>query len=375
MNFNFPLLKPLRILLLPFSLVYWLVIAARNWCYDKQLFKSASFNLPVICVGNIAVGGTGKSPMVEFLIKRLKDNFKLATLSRGYKRKTKGYALARQNTSALEIGDEPMQFHIKFPDVAISVGEERLEAIPQLLFDRPDTQAIILDDAFQHRAVTCGLNIVLTDYNNLYTRDWYLPTGDLRDERKSVRRADIIVVTKCPYDITLKQKEAICGEIKPLINQEVFFSCIQYGLPYHLVSKKNYQLTHDVEVLLVTGIANPADLKKWVNKNSKAYYELVYNDHHIFTIDDLREIQEQFRQLTAVNKIILTTEKDAVRLVKFEQELIGTPIYVVPIKMEFLFEEEAKLVELVTDFITGVKKTGMVFPAGKQMPPGERKQY
>ncbi len=356
MNFNLPLLKPLRILLLPFSLVYWLIIAIRNWCYDKKLFKSASFNLPIICVGNIAVGGTGKSPMVEFLIKGLKDNFKLATLSRGYKRKTKGYALAKQNTNALEIGDEPMQFHLKFPDVAISVGEERLVAIPQLLFDRPDTQAIILDDAFQHRAITCGLNIVLTDYNNLYTRDWYLPTGDLRDEKKSMKRADIIVITKCPYDLKAKEKNDICMEIKPLKNQQVFFSCIQYGVPYHLVNKKNYQLTQEVEVVLVTGIANPAALKKWVNSNSKTYYELVYNDHHIFTIDDLREIQEQLKQLTAVNKIILTTEKDAVRLVKFEQELIGTPIYVLPIKMEFLFNEGGRLMELVTDFIGGVAK-------------------
>jgi tetraacyldisaccharide 4'-kinase len=356
MNFNFPLLKPLRILLLPFSLVYWLVVAIRNWCYDKKLFKSASFNLPLICVGNIAVGGTGKSPMVEFLIKGLKDYFKLATLSRGYKRKTKGYALAKQNTNALEIGDEPMQFHLKFPDVAISVGEERLVAIPQLLFDRPDTQAIILDDAFQHRAVTCGLNIVLTDYNNLYTRDWYLPTGDLRDERKSMKRAHVIVVTKCPLGLTLEEKKDICNEIKPLKNQEVFFSCIEYGIPYHLVSKKSYQLTEQVEVLLATGIANPTALKKWVNSNSKAYYELVYNDHHIFTIDDLREIQQQFQQITAVNKIILTTEKDAVRLVKFEQELLGTPIYVLPIRMGFLFEEGGKLLKLVTDFIAGMSR-------------------
>lgn len=351
MNFNFFLLKPLRILLLPFSLVYWLVIIVRNWCYDKKLFKSATFNLPIICVGNIAAGGTGKSPMVEYLVRHLKNEFKLAILSRGYKRKTKGYALAKENTNALEIGDEPMQFHIKFPEVAVAVGEERLVAIPQLLHDRPGTQVVILDDAFQHRAVSSGLNIVLTDYNNLFTRDWYLPTGDLRDEKRSMRRADIIVVTKCSSALSENERQETRNEIKPLANQALFFSSIQYGHPYHLVNKKNYQLTEDVEVLLVTGIANPGSLKNWLLSRCKTYYELVYNDHHIFTIDDLREIQQRFKELGSVNKIILTTEKDAVRLMKFEQELIGTPLYVLPIETMFLFDEGNKFIELVTTFI------------------------
>jgi tetraacyldisaccharide 4'-kinase len=351
MNFNFFLLKPLRILLLPFSLVYWLVIIVRNWCYDKKFFKSETFNLPIICVGNIAAGGTGKSPMVEYLARHLKNDYKIATVSRGYKRKTKGYVLAKENTNALEIGDEPMQFHIKFPDVAVAVGEERLVAIPQLLHDRPNTQVIILDDAFQHRAVSSGLNIVLTDYNNLYTRDWYLPTGDLRDEKRSMRRAEIIVVTKCSPVLSEKEREETCNEIKPLVSQSVFFTSIQYGLPYHIVNKKKYQLTEDVEVLLVTGIANPESLKSWLLSRCKTYYELVYNDHHIFTIDDLREIQKRFKELGSVNKIILTTEKDAVRLMKFEQELIGTPLYVLPIETTFLFDEADKFVGLVRSFI------------------------
>jgi tetraacyldisaccharide 4'-kinase len=351
MNFNFPLLKPVRILLLPFSLVYWLVVAIRNRCYDKKWFKSASFNLPLVCVGNITTGGTGKSPMVEYLVKQLKVNFKPATLSRGYKRKTKGYALANEKTTALDIGDEPMQFHLKFPDVPVAVGEERLVAIPQLLHDRPDTQVIILDDAFQHRSVTCGLNIVLTEFNNLYTRDWYLPTGDLRDEKRSMCRAQVIVVTKCPAGLAVKKKEDIEAEIRVFPAQEIFFSTIQYGAPYHLVTKKRYQLTQDVEVLLVTGIANPTPLKKWLAGNCKTYSELSYSDHHIFTIDDWREIQQRFRSITYINKIILTTEKDAVRLTKFEQELVGTPFYVLPIEMEFLFGGSERFIELVRHFI------------------------
>ena len=163
----------------------------------KIFSSSATFGMPLICVGNLSVGGTGKSPMVEFLVRNLKDDFRVATLSRGYKRKTKGYALANERSNALEIGDEPMQFQLKFPDVPVAVGEERLDAISQLLHDRPEIQSIILDDAFQHRAIKAGMNILLTDYNNLFTRDFYLPTGDLRDLKSSYKRAEIIVVTKC----------------------------------------------------------------------------------------------------------------------------------------------------------------------------------
>src|ERR1700761_3162932 len=234
MNFNFPLLKPIRILLFPISLLYAVVVKIRNWCFDKKILSSTAFNLPIICVGNLAVGGTGKSPMVELLIRTLRSRFEVAVLSRGYKRKTRGYALAGELTTALDIGDEPMQFHSKFPDVAVAVGEERIVAIPQLLHDRPETRAIILDDAFQHRAVKAGLNILLTDYSNLFTRDWWLPSGDLRDAPSSYKRADIILVTKCPESLSEEERRAIILEIAPLKHQQVFFSSIQYGLPYHI---------------------------------------------------------------------------------------------------------------------------------------------
>jgi len=191
------LLKSFRYLLLPITWMYGCVIWLRNKLYDKNILKSSSFNFPIICVGNLATGGTGKTPMTEYLVRLLKKDYKTATLSRGYKRKTTGFAIADEDTTALEIGDEPMQFHQKFPDVTIAVGEERIVAIPQLLHDRPETEVIILDDAFQHRQVRAGLNIILTDYSNLYTRDLILPAGDLRDVRSSSKRADIIIVTKC----------------------------------------------------------------------------------------------------------------------------------------------------------------------------------
>jgi tetraacyldisaccharide 4'-kinase len=348
-------LKSFRILLLPFALVYWLVIVVRNRMYDKKIFGSSSFGLPVICIGNLSVGGTGKSPMVEYLVEMLKNKFKIATLSRGYKRKTRGYALADNYSTALEIGDEPMQFHLKFPEVPVAVGEKRLEAIPQLLHDKPEIEVIILDDAFQHRAINAGLNIVLTDHDNLFTRDFYLPTGDLRDLKSSYKRAEIIVVTKCEANMSREEKDKIIHEINPLPDQVVFFSTIEYGEPYHISTKKRTSLTQEREVLLISGIANPKPLKKMLEENSKIYYMMQYPDHYIFRIDDLNDIKKRFENIGTMNKIILTTEKDAVRLVKFKMDVSELPLFILPIRHRFLFEEEQVFNERVTGFIENFK--------------------
>ena len=351
MNLNYPLLKPVRILLLPVSLIYGVIVSIRNWLFDRKLIAAASFNIPVICIGNLTVGGTGKSPMVEYLLAGLKTTFRMAVLSRGYKRKTSGYALAEAGSTALEIGDEPMQFHVKFPDVTIAVGEERVVAIPQLLHDKPDTEVILLDDAFQHRSVKAGFNILLTDFQNLFTRDWFLPTGDLRDQRKSSRRAEMIVVTKCPPDLSLKEKNDITREIAPAKDQSVFFSAISYGKPYHIITREKIDVNPQAEVLLVTGIANPAPLKNYIENSFHTYYELAYSDHHIFSIDDLRYIRKRFQAITREPKLILTTEKDAVRLHKFEQELRDIPMYVIPIEPFFLFKEAGAFTDIITTFI------------------------
>ena len=349
--------KSLRIILLPFAVLYWLIIAIRNFLYDIKVLRSSSFGMPLICVGNLSVGGTGKSPMVEYLVGLLKDKFKIATLSRGYKRKTKGYALADENVTALEIGDEPMLFHIKFPEVPIAVGEGRLYAISQLLHDKSETEAIILDDAFQHRSIKAGLNIVLTDCNNLFTRDFYLPTGDLRDQKSSYKRAQIIIVTKCDPGLTRDGRKKIIKEINPKPGQHVFFTAIEYGDARHIKTKNIYKLTDKTEVLLVTGIANPKPLEAMLEVNCKTYSVLQYPDHHIFTIDDLRDINKKFKQIESADKIILTTEKDAVRLVKFDNELTGLPLFVIPIRHDFLFGEEGKFNELVINFIRNFRQT------------------
>ncbi len=302
-------------------------------------------------MGNLATGGTGKTPMTEYLARLLKNNYRTATLSRGYKRKTSGFAIANENTTALEIGDEPMQFHQKFPDVVVAVGEERLVAIPQLLHERPGTQVIILDDAFQHRSVRAGLNIILTDHSNLYTRDLMLPAGDLRDVRSSSKRADIVIVTKCKADLSEAEKNKTIEEIKPAANQAVYFTTIVYDNPYHLFSKEEITITHDHAVLLVCGIANPGPLKEHLTNRVHTYDMLRYPDHHIFNSDDLQDIKQQFEKIKADKKFILTTEKDAVRLIKFESELKDHPVYVLPIQHSFLFNSAGEFDGLVKKFI------------------------
>lgn len=351
MNFNSTLLKCFRILLFPFSLLYGLIVISRNYLYDKNILKSVSFNLPIIAVGNLSVGGTGKSPMVEYLLTLLEEKNKAATISRGYKRKTKGYTLADAETTASEIGDEPMQFHRKFPDVTVAVGEERILAIPQLLQDRPETNVIILDDAFQHRMIKPGLNILLTEWSNLFTQDFFLPTGNLRDQKISYKRADIIVVTKCPFNFSEDEKDVIKKEINPLPHQKVFFTTIEYGLPYHIITSAQKRVTTYDHVLLVCGIANPTSLKNYLSEYAKTYNQLSFSDHHIFTISDLIEIKKKFKGINADEKMIITTEKDAVRLMKFKEELVSMPVYALPVKHRFLFGEGIQFDSIVNTFI------------------------
>lgn len=350
MHFKNVYLRSFRLFLFPLAIVYGGILSLRNWLYQKKIIGAVSFNLPIISVGNLSVGGTGKSPMVDYLVGVLKGSYPIATLSRGYKRRTSGYVLASEQTTAIEIGDEPMQFHLSHPDVAVSVGEKRIEAIPQLLYDRPETKLVILDDAFQHREIVPGFNIILTDYANLYTRDFYLPTGDLRDQKKSAHRADVIVVTKCPASLTQQQRYEIMQELNPLPHQSVFFTSIHYETPYHILTKEERILSKQNEVLLVCGIANPQPLTDYIHEATKTYDALFYGDHHIYTIENLHEIEERLKRIKDNNKMIVTTEKDAVRLIKFKDKVATLPLFVLPIAVHFLFDQEEAFKELVANY-------------------------
>lgn len=350
----------LRTLLYPFSLVYGFGVRFRNRMYDKKVFRSVSFDLPVICIGNLSVGGTGKTPMAEYLIRILETKFKVAVLSRGYKRKTNGFLIADENVGVSEIGDEPMQIHRKFPGVAVAVARERVIGIPQLLYSVPDLNVIILDDAFQHRMVRAGLNILLTAFDNLFTRDQLLPAGNLRDSKSSKNRADIVVVTKCDPQLSQQQASEIQSELALHPNQEIYFATLNYDDPVHLFNKSAIRLSDNLNVLIVCGIADPSPLLKELRNYTHLSDLIQFRDHHNFRDRDIKKIKERFEKMGGTNKILLTTEKDAVRLEKFKDDLKGMPVYVWPVRHEFLFSSnssfEDKILKYVSTYQSGSGK-------------------
>jgi tetraacyldisaccharide 4'-kinase len=333
-------LRSFRVLLFPVAVLYGVVIRFRNWLYDKNIVTSVPFGLPLISVGNLAVGGTGKSPFIQYLVSSLGAPDSLAVLSRGYKRRSRGYRLAKPDSTVSEIGDEALLLYQRFPTLTVAVGEKRLLAIPQILQDRPNTRCILLDDAHQHRSVRPGFQVLLTDYTNLFTRDFFLPTGDLRDERRSYNRADVIVVTKCPSQLSESEAASIKKEIKPQPGQEIFFTTMEMELPCQWHRPQYSRSPEKQEVLLITGIANPAPLKEWMEREASSYQFIPFPDHHLFNIEDIREIRDQYRRMNNPDAWILTTAKDAVRLQSFAREMQDLPVYVTDYQHRFLFDEE-----------------------------------
>lgn len=341
-----------RIFLYPFALIYGAVVWLRNRLYDTGFFSSVEFSVPVITVGNLSVGGTGKTPHVEYLIKLLQYRFQVATMSRGYKRRTQGFLLADANANALRIGDEPMQYHMKFPDLAVSVAEERMTGIPYLLQRRPDIDVVLLDDAFQHRSVKAGLNILITDYSRPFYSDFILPYGRLRESRKAYKRASTIVVSKCPPALSVADAEVMRKKIKPLPHQSVFFSSIKYEMPYDFFTGERVSLAEN-NVLLVCCIARPEPLIAEAQRQSKAVHVLSYPDHHYFLSKDLEEIRTTYDNWNVPGKVIVTTEKDATRLHLQLDKLKewNIPIVVLPIAVTILFNEGEKFDGLINSYV------------------------
>jgi tetraacyldisaccharide 4'-kinase len=334
----------LRLLLLPVSWIYGIVMSVRNFCYDRKLFKSRSFPVAVINVGNLTVGGTGKTPHIEYLIRLLKDTFRVATLSRGYGRETKGYMLVANPSSTSMVGDEPMQYHTKFPEITVSVGEDRVAAIENLLKLSPKPEVILMDDAFQHRAVKPGLNILLLEHDSLMKKNHMLPAGTLREWKSGMKRADVIIVSKCPEILVPIERKRLAEHIELLPNQKLFFSFFRYGEIVRLNSRQssmfigtNYYFEKRFTILLVTGIANPAGLAEFLKRKTDKLEMMTFSDHHEFTLDDLRSITETFNNIANANKIIVTTEKDAMRLrnPELEETIRALPIFYIPVQVIF----------------------------------------
>ena len=307
----------------------------RNKLYDWKVFPVKEFDLPTISVGNLTVGGTGKTPHIEYLIRVLKPEFYIATLSRGYGRKSSGYILSDTQSTAKDIGDEPLQFKKKFSGLRVAVDGDRVRGIKNLLTEFPSLQSILLDDAFQHRAVKPGLNIVLTDFSKLYLNDFVVPTGSLREFRSGICRAHIIVVTKCPEILLPIERKRLLSEIAPLPHQKVYFSYIKYG-DFIPVSgdgtnplAKEYYFERNFSVVLLTGIANTRPLEYYLKDKVKNIVPIKFADHHHFTKSDIEGIQKIFNNIASSNKMILTTEKDAMRLksVEYAAAIKNLPLF------------------------------------------------
>ena len=333
-----PFFSIVRFLLYPFALVYGFTVWLRNRLYDSGFYSSVAFGLPVINVGNLSVGGTGKTPHIEYLVRLLQYEYSVATMSRGYKRRTQGFILAGNDTNALRIGDEPMQYHLKFPDLAVSVAEDRVTGIPTLLQRQPNIDVILLDDAFQHRSVKAGLNILITDYAQPFYKDFILPYGRLRESRSAYQRANIIIVSKCPPGLTQEVAAGMKAQIAPLPQQQVFFTTMRYGTPYDFLTGSHTAYAGK-NVLLVCGIAKPAPLITEAERTAASVHPLTYADHHYFLSNDLEEIKAAYDNWNVPDKVILTTEKDAARL-HLQDEVVRTwniPIIVLPVEVAFLF--------------------------------------
>lgn len=341
-------------MLFPLAVVYGAITAFRNYLFNKGWFKSVKFDFPVIGVGNLSMGGTGKSPHIEYLIFHLQYLYKVATLSRGYGRKSHGFVLANAQSSAIEIGDEPRQFKKKFPEAIVSVCEDRVMGVPKLLDAQPETEVILLDDAYQHRGIRPGLSILLTEYGNRFTRDHIFPLGWLREAKNNYHRADIIIVTKCPDGITGQERQAIISEIKPFRYQKVYFSSVQYGPLYSFYNPANQiSLGNDTSVLLVCGIAKHGGIKAYLETKAANVYVRDYRDHHRFDSFDLENIRETFKNLGPGKKIIVTTEKDATRLEEHLSWFIENKIeiFVQPIWVKFADGDDEKIKSDVLSYI------------------------
>lgn len=347
-----------KIVMAPFSLLYGLSIGIRNALYESELVKSTSFSLPVISVGNLSIGGAGKTPHIEYLIRLLSPYINVSTLSRGYKRKTKGFRFVKPSDDVLTVGDEPLMYARKHKDIVVAVGESRSLAIPQMVGKHPDMQAILLDDAFQHRAINPGLNILLTTWDEPFTRDYLLPSGRLREWRSSYERADIIIVSKCPPTLDYEEKSKMIQEINPTDHQKIYFSYYEYSYPYNFYNpRQRIKLDKDLDVILISAIANTNYLLDYIENEVSDVHHMNYEDHHLFSEIDIEYIDTVYKNRESKRKIILTTEKDAMRLDLHRKKLaeLNIPVFILPTQVKFHDGEADTFNEDVKDFLLKFK--------------------
>jgi tetraacyldisaccharide 4'-kinase len=358
------------IFLYPLSFLYGLITGFRNFLYNTEILKSHTFPMPVICVGNLTAGGTGKTPLTEYLVNLLREDFNVVVLSRGYKRKTRGFLFAGENSRSEDIGDEPLQIARKFPGITVAVDRKRVHGVREILEKKPDSQVIILDDAFQHRSITPGYSILLSDFDRLMIHDQMLPYGNLRESIANMKRADIIMITKSPETITPIQRRLIVKEIQKAPYQELFFTSITYKTPLpvfddvkaekDIFSRRRKE--NPTGIVLVSGIANPKPLAGYLQKLTGEIINLPFGDHHKFSNSDFEKIMDTWESLKSSRKYLITTEKDAVRIREFTNiaEAIRKVFYYIPVGIKFLKDNREEFDNLITEYVGKNKRNNRI---------------
>lgn len=352
-------------LLYPPSLIYGLITATRNYLYNSGILASTEFGVPVICTGNITVGGTGKTPHVEYLAGLLRKEYRIAVLSRGYKRRSSGFLIASPGSGAGDMGDEPLQIALKFPDIIVAVDTNRVNGIKNLLQNHPDLDAVILDDGFQHRKIKPGFSILLSDYNHPMHEDHMLPYGNLRESLKNIQRADMVVITKVSPDISREEMQLTAGHLNKICQKKVFFTSLSYEMPMKLFKNSGGDKPETDEnnsaetgAVVITGIASPDTFVSFVRKKFSETIHLNFPDHHYFTGRDIRKIVAAYESLKTSRRRVVTTEKDSVRL----RELAGIPdhikesIYYIPVRISFPAGEKTEFDNIIIDYVRKNKR-------------------
>ena len=351
--------KSFGFVLFPLAVLFGIIVRIRHSLFNSGVLKSVTFDVPIICIGNITVGGTGKTPQVEYLLELLSEKFKVAVLSRGYKRKTKGFIEAKKRITPEEIGDEPYQIRKKFDNIKLAVCEKRVVGVTKLLEKHKNLQAIVLDDAFQHRHINPGVNILLIDYHRPVFKDYFLPYGNLRDSKSQIKRAQIVIVTKVPHDIKPIEKRIWINQLGLFPYQYLFFSSYEYGdlVPVFGRKKKHsdIQFLKDskAKVLLLTGIANPKPLYDYLLSKQIDTQLIKYPDHYNYTLEEIKRIKNKFNEIKTGKKIIITTEKDAVKLqqIKDFPRTLKEKIYYLPIKVNILDSQKSVFDKLIVNYV------------------------
>ncbi|HZL76305.1 MAG TPA: tetraacyldisaccharide 4'-kinase [Bacteroidales bacterium] len=363
------MVKTRSIFLYPFSILYGFFTGVRNFLYNAEIIKSSEFSIPVICVGNLSAGGTGKTPHTEYLIELLQKSFNVAVLSRGYRRKSSGFLIADSDSTVSDIGDEPLQVSRKYPGVIVAVDRKRVHGVEEIMKTYPGTSVIILDDGYQHRRITPGISILLSDFDNLMINDHMLPYGNLRETSHNRNRADIILITKAPENISPIQRRIIVRDINKKPYQNLYFTSLSYREPIPVFENMGINedpfssgQVSDRGFLIVTGIANPAPLAEYLGKRADEIIHLSFGDHHNFTMNDIEKINNAYNTLKAPHKYIITTEKDSVRLREFINiaEPIRSAFFYIPIGIWFLNDDKDEFNNLIVDYVRKNKRNNKI---------------